>query len=126
MQVMLVDDDKDILRSVRMGLEREGFEVHGFSDSIQALSHVEMGCKDCKAIISDIMMPNINGFQLVRRVMELRPEMKVILMTAFEVSMHEFHSVFPSTPLDYVVRKPFSPSMLAEKVKQLISMGKPA
>jgi DNA-binding NtrC family response regulator len=126
MQVLLVDDDNDILQSVRMGLEREGFEVNGFTDSIQAMDHIEKGCKDCQVIISDIGMPNINGIQLVRRVKELHPEMKVIMITAFEVSMPEFHAVFPSTPVDNVVRKPFLPSKLAEMIKKLLPIEKAA
>ena len=46
--VMLVDDDKDILQTVRKGLENLGYEVHGFSDSVKALEHIENGCKECQ------------------------------------------------------------------------------
>ena len=66
--VMLVDDDKDILQTVGRGLENIGYEVHGFSDSVKALEHIENGCKEFQMLGSDIRMPNINGFQLVRRV----------------------------------------------------------
>jgi CheY-like chemotaxis protein len=66
-------------------------------------------------------MPEMTGFQLVRRTKEIRPEMKVIMMTAFEVNKLEFESVFPSTPVDSVMRKPFVPSKLAEMIEQLNS-----
>ena len=118
--VMLVDDDNDILQSVRKGLENMGFEVHGFSDSVKALEHIENGCQDCRLVVSDIRMPNINGFQLVRRIRELRPEMKTMLMTAFDVNMTEFRAVFPSLHVDEVVRKPFLPSRLAEKINEVL------
>jgi DNA-binding NtrC family response regulator len=118
-RIMVVDDDKDILTVTSTALELFGFEVHGFSDPIVALQHVENGCEDCEVLVSDIKMPNMTGFQLVRRTKELRPDMKVIMMTAFEVNKPEFESVFPSTPVDNVMRKPFLPSQLAEVIKEI-------
>jgi DNA-binding response OmpR family regulator len=59
----------------------------------------------------------LTGFQLVRRVKDLRPEMKVILMTMFEVNKGEFEAVFPSIPIDGVIRKPFTSSQLVEKIR---------
>lgn len=123
---MLVDDDKDILQIVRMGLEDAGFEVHGFSDPVEALNHIEKGCKDCKVLVSDVRMPKINGFQLVRKVREARPEMKVIMMTAFEMNKSEFEVVFPSLRVHTVIRKPFAPSKLAEIISELYSIEKTA
>ena len=63
-------------------------------------------------------MPALTGFQLVRKVKELRPEMKVIMMTMFEVNKRELEAVFPSTPLDAVIRKPFVPSQIIEEIRR--------
>jgi DNA-binding NarL/FixJ family response regulator len=60
-------------------------------------------------------MPALTGFQLVRRVKDLRPEMKVVMMTMFEVNKQEFEAVFPSATIDGVIRKPSTPSHLVEK-----------
>lgn len=65
-------------------------------------------------------MPALTGFQLVRRVKDLRPVMKVIMMTMFEVNKREFEAVFPSTPIDGVIRKPFTPSQLVEKIRGIL------
>jgi len=116
--VMIVDDDKDILSVTSKILERSGFKVHGFSDPIAALQHVENGCMECGVLVSDVRMPKMTGFQLVRRTKELRPNMKIIMMTAFEVSKSEFESVFPSTPIDNIVRKPFLPPELVEAITE--------
>src|SRR5688572_8599324 len=105
--IMIVDDDKDILTIASRGLEHAGYPVHTFSDPVRALQHVEDGCEQCKVIVSDIRMPEMTGFQLVRRVKDLRPDIKIIMMTAFDVNKTEFESVFPSTPVDRVMRKPF-------------------
>jgi hypothetical protein len=47
--------------------------------------------------------------------------MKVIMMTMFEVNKPEFEAVFPSTPIDGVIRKPFTPSQLVEKIRGFLS-----
>jgi hypothetical protein len=46
--------------------------------------------------------------------------MKVVMMTMFEVNKPEFEAVFPSTPIDEVIRKPFTPSQLLEKIRGLL------
>lgn len=92
---MVVDDDRDIVMVTSKGLEHAGYQVHGFSDPVRALQHVESGCDKCTVIVSDIKMPEMTGFQLVRRVKDLRPDIKVVLMTAFDVNKAEFEAVFP-------------------------------
>jgi DNA-binding NtrC family response regulator len=53
--IMVVDDDKDIVRAVRLGLEKPGFQVHDFTDPILALQHVEEGCKQFEVLVSGVM-----------------------------------------------------------------------
>lgn len=116
---MIVDDDRDILTIASKGLERAGYHVHSFSDPVRALQHVEDGCEQCQVIVSDVRMPEMTGFQLVRRVKDLRPDIKIIMMTAFDVNKTEFEAVFPSTPVDKIMRKPFVTSQLAEAIKEI-------
>ena len=121
---MLVDDDLDILSVIKRGLENDGYGVHSFHDPVLALSHVEQDCKDCELLITDVRMPHMNGFQLVRRVRELKPKIKVVMMTAFDMNMSEFESVFPSMNLDGVLEKPFLPSKLVETIKEIYATEK--
>jgi FixJ family two-component response regulator len=53
--MVIDDDDKDIIRAVRLGLENTGFQVHDFTDPIPALQHVEQGCKQCEVLVSGVM-----------------------------------------------------------------------
>jgi DNA-binding NtrC family response regulator len=115
--ILIVDDDIDTLTVTGRSLEHSGFKVHAFVDPLTALQHVQNDCKYCQVLVSDIRMPALTGFQLVRKVKDLRPEMKVIMMTMFEVNKPEFEAVFPSTPIDAVIRKPFTPSQLIEKIR---------
>jgi DNA-binding NtrC family response regulator len=121
-RVMVVDDDRDILITAGRSLVNAGFKVHGFDHPLEALQHVENGCKDCQVLVSDVRMPALTGFQLIRKVKDLRPEMKVVMMTMFEVNKREFEAVFPSTPIDDVIRKPFVPSQLVEKIRGFLGL----
>ena len=119
--ILIVDDDIDTLTVTGRSLEHAGFTVHAFADPLIALHHVEKDCKYCQVLVSDVRMPALTGFQLVRKIKDLRPEMKVMLMTMFEVNKPEFEAVFPSTPIDDVIRKPFTPSQLLEKIRGLLA-----
>lgn len=119
--ILVVDDDLDITTVVALGLEKAGYEVHAFNDPLKALEHLAEGCSDCKLLVSDIKMPRMNGFELVRAVRKIRPEIKVIMMTAFEVNIKEFESIFPSTPVSQLIRKPFAPSQLLVHVKAVMT-----
>jgi DNA-binding NtrC family response regulator len=68
-------------------------------------------------LVSDVRIPELTGFQLVRKVRDLRLEMKVIMMTMFEVNKREFEAVFPSTLIDAIIRKPFTPWQLVQKIE---------
>jgi DNA-binding NtrC family response regulator len=122
--ILIVDDDVDILTVTGRSLELAGFKVHPFADPLTALHHVQNDCKYCQVLVSDVRMPALTGFQLVRKIKDLRPEMKVIMMTMFEVNKSEFEAVFPSTPIDGILRKPFTSSQLVEKIRGFLgTMG---
>lgn len=119
--ILIVDDDINTLTVTARCLEHAGFIVHTFGDPLTALHHVQNDCKYCQVLVSDIRMPALTGFQLVRKVKDLRPEMKVIIMTMFQVNKPEFEAVFPSTPIDAVIRKPFAPSQLIGKIRGFLA-----
>jgi len=121
--VMVVDDSSDTLLVIKMGLVRSGYEVHDFTNPVEALTHIEQGCIKCRLLVTDVRMPSMSGFELVRKVKALRPEIKIVLMTAFEVNLPELHTILPSFPADSVIRKPFTPSKLLEIIKALYASG---
>jgi len=116
---MVVDDETDILTVVGKGLENNGFSVVGFADPIKALQHFENGGDTFDIVISDVRMPKLTGFQLARRIKELHPEIKIILISAFEINKPEFDKVLPSTKVDGFLCKPFSILRLLEVIKSV-------
>jgi two-component system, response regulator YesN len=75
-------------------------------------------------MLSDIRMPGISGIKLARKVKEINPKVKVILMTSFEIKDNEFSKVFPSTQVDGFVQKPILIEDLTNKILDIIGESK--
>jgi YesN/AraC family two-component response regulator len=65
-------------------------------------------------------MPSLSGIQLAKKVKEINPNVKVVLMTGFEIRDNEFSKVFPSTSVDGFVQKPIGIKELANKILSII------
>lgn len=113
---MVVEDEIDLLTVITSMLESKGYQVHGFTDPEKALAHVKE-CKECATVISDIRMPGMNGFQLVRALKKKRPDMRVIFMTAFEIHKKEWQQTVLSTQVDQFLTKPFKTQKLLEAIE---------
>ena len=119
--VLVVDDESDILYIIKAALERENLSVLAFTSPKAALEHLQQDCKECSLVLSDIRMPEMSGFQFVREVRKLDPDIKILFMTAFEVNQSEFEQVLPSTQVDGFIRKPARPKEFVDAV--LRSLG---
>ncbi|HEX2170530.1 MAG TPA: response regulator [Nitrososphaera sp.] len=75
-------------------------------------------------MLSDIRMPVMSGIQLARKVKEINPNVKVLLMTSFEIRDNEFSKVFPSLHIDGFVQKPIDMNDLPNKILSIIGETK--
>jgi CheY-like chemotaxis protein len=116
---MVVDDELDLLTLTKKFLESEGYNVHAFSSAEAAIQHVKDGCTTCTIVVSDIKMPGMSGFELVRQLKELLPETRVVLMSSFVIQKTEFRKVMPSLDVDEFVMKPFTKADLVEAIKNV-------
>ena len=120
-KLIVVDDEPDLLYVTTSMLQRNGYQVYGFTDPVKALEHV-IEYEECSVVISDVRMPVMNGFELVRGMKEQRPQIKVVLMSSFDLHHREWQQRMPSTGVDQVLKKPFSMSQLIEAVEKCISL----
>ncbi|NLI77159.1 MAG: sigma-54-dependent Fis family transcriptional regulator [Candidatus Riflebacteria bacterium] len=79
--ILVVDDEKSILFSLKAALQKEGYAVRTAENPQEALKAIEPG--SFQVIISDYNMPSINGLEFLKRVKQIDPEVVFILMTAF-------------------------------------------
>ena len=77
-KIMVVDDDLDIATLVKITLQKSGFKnVIAFTKPSLALENFKIGYEDYCLVISDIRMPEMNGFEFARSVSRIKPEIKV-------------------------------------------------
>ncbi len=119
-KLFVIDDDPDIAYVLKHGLQKNGFLVDVFTNPEEALRSFDSNPHDLCLVISDIRMPGLSGIQLARKIKQINPDIKVVLMTAFEIKDNEFSKVFPSTQVDGFVQKPISIADLTSKILDLI------
>ena len=106
--IQVVDDEFDIVNVIKLYLQGKGLNVFGFTDPQLALEHFRINCKSYSLIISDIRMPGINGFEFVRKVREIWPAAKVLLMSAFEINSNELSAGLRENIIQGFIQKPIA------------------
>ena len=116
-RVLLVDDDHEIVESVRFALEANGYEVLIARDGNQGLAMAER--EDPDLVILDMMMPKRSGFLVLEKLRRSRPvPLRVIMITANEGSRHKAYAEMLG--VDDYIRKPFAMDRLMDSVKRLL------
>jgi DNA-binding NtrC family response regulator len=123
-RLLIVDDDPDIVQVLKLGLLKNGFLVDGFTNPEEALQSFKSNANNFCVVVSDVRMPELSGIQLARKLKEVNPGIKVVLMTAFEIRDSEFSKVFPSTSIDGFVQKPIGIRELTNKILSIIGESK--
>jgi CheY-like chemotaxis protein len=118
--ILVVDDDPDIASVIRIWLEKHGFAAYEFTDPTLAFEYLRNGTRGVDLVLSDIRMPFINGYELVTKIKAVQPEIKVILMSAFDIRQEELLKVLPSMTIDGLISKPISMKKLAENINHIL------
>ena len=114
-RIALVDDDRNILTSVAMTLEAEGFEVETYNDGQSALDGFNKRMPDVAVL--DIKMPRMDGMDLLQRLRQ-KTSMPVIFLTSKDDEIDEVLGLRMGA--DDYVKKPFSQRLLVERIRALL------
>jgi two-component system, cell cycle sensor histidine kinase and response regulator CckA len=114
--VLVVDDEPDIRTVVRSMLTAKGYTVIETGDPQQAIRMATQ--QAVHLLVTDVVMPLMKGTELAKRVQEVSPWTKVLLMSAYKVA-EVTTSGFP------FIGKPFAPDALVEKVRQILGAPSP-
>ena len=120
--ILILDDDFDLVTLLKQGLERRGLRVISFTDAFLALEHFKINALDCDLVISDQRMPGMNGFEFLAKVREIRSDIKIFLMTAFEVSDMQSSLAISSLKINEFIVKPFSIQNLNVIIDKYVSL----
>jgi two-component system response regulator ChvI len=118
--IALVDDDRNILTSVSIALEAEGYRIMTYTDGASALEGFKTSPPDLA--ILDIKMPRMDGMELLRRLRQ-KTDMPVIFLTSKDEEIDELFGL--KMGADDFIRKPFSQRLLVERVKSVLRRAIP-
>jgi two-component system response regulator ChvI len=113
--IALVDDDRNILTSIQMALEAEGFAVRTYTDGAEALRSLTTNPVDLA--ILDIKMPRMDGMELLER-LRRQSELPVIFLTSKDDEVDELMGLRMGA--DDYIKKPFSQRLLIERIRVLL------
>jgi two-component system response regulator ChvI len=118
--IALVDDDRNILTSLRMLLEAEGYKILAYTDGVSAFDGISADPPDLA--ILDIKMPRMDGMELLRRLRQ-KSEMPVIFLTSKDDEIDELFGL--KMGADDFIRKPFSQRLVVERVRAILRRSQP-
>ena len=112
--ILVVDDEPFVRNVVQRSLTDAGYRVLTASDGVEALdvSRAYSGAIDL--VLSDVVMPNMQGTELAERIVQERPGIRVLLMTGKSTAD------VPPHLLPDLLRKPFRPEQLLERIRQIL------
>jgi two-component system, OmpR family, response regulator ChvI len=119
-KIALVDDDQNILTSVSIALESEGYRVTTYTDGVSALDGFKTTLPDLA--ILDIKMPRMDGMETLRRLRQ-KSDLPVIFLTSKDEQIDELFGL--KMGADDFIRKPFSQRLLVERVKAVLRRAAP-
>lgn len=117
--VLIVDDEPDVLAVFKKSLEMEGYFTYGFVNPTAALEHFRQNPHAYSIIVSDVRMPGMSGLELTREARKLNSDVKIVLMSSFEITKKEFDTVLPSLKVDALLDKPIGLEKLRTVMKEI-------
>ncbi len=109
-----MDDETDIISSLKLGLEDNGFNVDAFAQPLAALSNFRADFYDL--VILDIKMPDMNGFELYKEMRKIDPRVRVLFFTVSETYYEDLEHLFPTFNKKQFIVKLTQIEELVEKI----------
>jgi len=116
--ILLVEDEAGVRALIRQVLRRQGYTVLDCSHGGEALLAAERHHGEIHLLLTDVVLPQMNGRELVERLLSLRSDMKVLFMSGYTDEAIAHHGVL--TPGSAFVQKPFTNESLARKVREVL------
>ena len=120
--VGIVDDEPDISTLFGEALRGiDGISVFTFNDSLEALKHITNNKEKYILVICDLMMPRLNGLDLVKKIKILSPKTRTMITTGYQIEPRELHFDIKMGIIDRIIQKPISMYGLRQEVKNQIN-----
>ena len=123
-RILLVEDELSLIQLLEKYLHRLGYEVEAYSASKEALQRFEEAPRNFDLVIADLGMPDIPGDTLLTRMLEIRPDLRILICSGSPFFLTNLPKALEKQVA--FLQKPFVPKMLSEAIEQLLKQDKPA
>ena len=106
-RIMIVDDEKDLVMVTKIFITKCGFEAVSFTDPLEALEYFKKNRLSIALVLTDIRMPGMSGLELAREILKIKPDQKIMLMTAYQVDTIDLQVGLPMITHRDILKKPF-------------------
>ncbi len=118
--ILLVEDEEAVLNLAARQLRSLGYTVVEARNGKHALRLCKEYAQPFQLVVSDVVMPQMDGFELVRQLRQTNPDLRALFISGFPISRSEF---IPDGKRDDLLMKPFTNNQLAQKLRQLLGPG---
>ena len=122
----MVDDEPDVIFTLKIVLEENGFKVDSFTDPLVALENFKEEAGQYDMILLDIKMPNMNGYELYRQIKKIDDKAKVCFLTAGEMYYGVYTDIFNRLDGIYFIQKPIENKELIARLNKLVMLDSQA
>ena len=120
--VGIVEDDSNISMIFADALRGiDGISVFTFNNSLEALKHFTNNKEEYILVICDLMMPRLNGLDLVKKIKKLSPKTRTMIISGYEIEPGELQIDINQGIIDKIIQKPISMNGLRQEVKNQIN-----
>ena len=123
-KVLVVDDNEALLKILSQRLSRKDFDIYAFSESTKAQAFILAG-NQVDALVTDVLMPHINGRQLAELFHRVCPNLPIIFISAYTDDVLSPNGEFSLQQHEHFMRKPFSPKALITQLNEILQVAKP-
>ena len=116
LKILVVDDERDVLLTIKTGLEDCGFVVDAYDDPIDALANFKAGIYNLSLL--DLHLPSMNGLELSLRFRKLDKAVKICFITAFPAYYETLIEENPDLDFACFIKKPVSIDILATRIRR--------
>lgn len=123
-KILIIDDEPDITVTFKLGIESsnnshnndsKNIEVYTYNDPLVALSEFKPDFYDL--LLVDIDLPNLNGFELCEKILEIDINVRVCFMTSGEINREALREIYPTLSLGCFLKKPVTIDYLVKRIK---------
>jgi two-component system cell cycle sensor histidine kinase/response regulator CckA len=116
--ILVVEDEPHVLEVTRRVLEEHGYRVLAAAGGDEALAHL---AKDpaIRLMLADVVMPGMDGQELLSRALRARPDLRVVFLTGYDVALR------PGVTPHLVLQKPVAASVLATRIREVLDRPQP-